>query len=80
MIELSKYAFESLRTDEEFTLYRGHRVHERSTVAKASDSILLLAPVFQQPALRMIKRLEHEYSLRDKLDPDCAVRPIELAP
>ncbi len=71
LIELSTYEFESLRTDEEFTLYRGRGAVEPS-------SILVLTPVSQQPELGTIKRLEHECSFRDELDPEWAVRPMGL--
>ena len=106
MIELSRFAFESLRTDQEFTLYRARRSRartatrsvagggERSSVgrepffAKATadesedkdlSSILVLAPALEQPPLGSIARLEHEYALRDELDPDWAARPLTLA-
>src|SRR5208282_2319543 len=36
MIELSRYAFESLRTDQEFILYRARRSGERSCVGRES--------------------------------------------
>ena len=42
-------------------------------------SILLLAPVSRQPALGTIRQLEHEYSLKDELDPEWAVRPLDLS-
>jgi len=94
VIELSRYAFESLRTDQEFILYRARRSGERSSVERESffakatadesedkdlSSILVLAPALEQPELGTLKRLEHECSLRDELDPEWAVRPIGLA-
>ncbi|MBV8329420.1 MAG: serine/threonine-protein kinase PknK, partial [Verrucomicrobia bacterium] len=104
VIELSRYAFESLRTDEEFNLYRSRRNVGLSSFAKATEdksaearedvgsaslvpgppdeegpsSVLVLTPVLQQAKPGTIKRLEHEYSLRDQLDPDWAVRPLTL--
>ncbi|MBV8414091.1 MAG: serine/threonine-protein kinase PknK, partial [Verrucomicrobia bacterium] len=42
------------------------------------SSVLVLAPALARPALGTLERLEHEYSLRDELDPDWAVRPIGL--
>src|SRR5271165_4130485 len=101
MIELSRYAFESLRTDQEFILYRARRSGERSSVGRESffakdfgelsraatadesedkelSSILVLAPALEQPEMGTLKRLEHECSLRDELDPEWAVRPIGL--
>ena len=87
MIELSRYAFESLRTDQEFILYRALRssLAKASSLVKASvdkledkKSVLVLAPVLEQPELGTLKRLEHEYSLRDELDPEWAIRPLGL--
>ena len=40
--------------------------------------MLVLAPVSERPAPGIIARLEHEYSLRDELDSDWAVRPLGL--
>ncbi len=71
MIELSRYVFETLRKDGEFALYRGRRDEELSAV-------LIVAPISEYPALKNIKRLEDEYSLRDELGPDWAVRPLAL--
>ncbi len=86
MIELSRYAFESLRTDQEFILYRARRSglakEGPSSVGReyvGPSSILVLAPASEQPELATLKRLEHERSLRDELDPEWAVRPIDLA-
>jgi hypothetical protein len=71
VIELSRYVFETLRKDGEFALYRGRRDEELSAV-------LIAVPISEYPALKSIKRLEHEYHLRDELDPDWAVRPLAL--
>jgi serine/threonine protein kinase len=86
MIELSRYAFESLWTDQEFILYRARRSglakEGPSSVGREDvgpSSILVLAPALEQPELGTLQRLEHEYSLRDELDPEWAVRPIELS-
>src|ERR1700756_3866558 len=72
VIELSRYVYQTLRTDEEFALSRARQDREQSTV-------LVVAPVSQYPALGSLARLEHEYSLRDELDPDWALRPLALA-
>ncbi|MGH6882629.1 MAG: hypothetical protein ACREFM_17050, partial [Hypericibacter sp.] len=71
MTELSGYDFETLREGREFVLYRG-----RQRVDAAS--ILVLAPVLTQQAPLSLARLEHEYSLADKLDPAWAARPLAL--
>src|SRR5271165_1726319 len=70
-IELSKHAFEPLRKDQDFILYRG-----RSQAGQTR--ILALAPAAERPGPESLKRLDHEYSLREVLDPAWAVRPIRM--
>src|ERR1700733_11772129 len=65
---------EAIRRDEEFVLYRG----EHSNLP-GSPSVLILAPASIQPALGSIRKIEHEYSLRDELDSSWAVRPLALS-
>ena len=72
MIELSKYAFETLREDEEFVLERGRGDRDLS-------AILVVAPVSERPVPGVLERLEHEYALRSELDSDWAARPLTLA-
>ena len=43
------------------------------SVQPASPSVLLLTPALMEPALETIKKIEHEYSLRDELDSAWAV-------
>ena len=75
-MELSEYALEPLRKDDEFILYRG----ERPTQEQASrSSILVLAPASPRPAPASLEQLTHEYSLRSELDSRWAVRPIEIS-
>src|SRR3982075_2506405 len=71
MTEISSYTLESLRKDTEFVLYRGQREPKRS-------HILVVAPLSKQPAQGTFRRLEHEYALRIRLDPACAVVPLAL--
>jgi serine/threonine protein kinase len=71
MTELSTYALEPLRKDDEFVLYRGRRDGEPS-------HILVVAPVSEQLAQRILRRLEHEYALRTELKPAWAARPLAL--
>src|SRR6516165_5563599 len=40
--------------------------------------VLVLSPVVEYPAPETLKRLEHEYSLREELDPMWAARPIAI--
>jgi hypothetical protein len=60
--ELSKYIFEALRKDQELILYRGRSKRNASRV-------LVLSPVAKYSGPERLKRLEHEYSLREELDP-----------
>ena len=69
MIELSKLVFEPLRKDRDVILYRGRN---------QEDSVLVLAPVKENPEPESLKRLEHEYSLKEVLDPGWAVRPVAM--
>ena len=73
-MELSQYVLEALRRDEEFVLYRGEHSNQ-----PGSPSVLLLAPASMQPALETLKKIEHEYSLRDELDSAWAVRSLALS-
>ena len=62
---------EPLRRDEEFVLYRG-----RHSVQPGLPPVLLLIPTSTRPPLETLRKIEHEYSLRDELDPAWAVRPV----
>ena len=72
MIELSRYQLEALREDPEFVLYRGGNNVQL-------PSILVLSPAPEFPALESLERLEHEYSLRQELDPAWSARPMIMA-
>ncbi len=73
-MELSEYVLKPLRKDEEFVLYRGtHSNHS------GLPSILLLAPASMRPTPETLRKIEHEYSLRDELDSAWAVRPLALS-
>ena len=71
-MDLSGYVFEALREDEEFLLYRAQS-------KDAASQVLVLSPVAEYPRAESQKRLEHEYSLREKLDPTWAARPVAMA-
>ena len=73
-MEISQLVLEPLRTDEEFVLYRGAQAEP-----PGSPSVLLLAPASERPPQETLKKIEHEYSLRDELDSSWAVRPLTLA-
>jgi PAS domain S-box-containing protein len=72
VIDLSQYAFEALRKEDEFILHRGRSKDNGSQV-------LVLAPLAEYPAPEILKCLEHAYSLREELDPTWAARPIGIA-
>src|SRR5262245_16918922 len=74
-MEFSEYSLEPLRKDGEFVLYRGL---PRTKVETSPRSILALAPIMEHPAPATVKKIEHEYSLKDDLDPAWAIRPIAL--
>jgi hypothetical protein len=71
VIELSKYILEVLHQDDEFVLYRGRS-------REGESRTLVLSPVAEYPAPETLKRLEHEYSLREELEPAWAARPIGI--
>ncbi|MBV8278906.1 MAG: protein kinase, partial [Verrucomicrobia bacterium] len=72
MIEQSTYALEALRKDEEFVLYRGRSQGD-------ATQILVLSPVAEHPTPESLKRLAHECSFREALDPAWSARPIALS-
>jgi serine/threonine protein kinase len=70
-VDLSTYTLESLRENAEFVLYRGRRDADPC-------HIFAVAPLSKHPAQGALQRLEHEYSLRTRLDPAWAVVPLTL--
>ena len=75
MIDLSRYRLEALRQDGEFILYRGLRTTRAAT---GPESVLVLSPLLEHPAPATIKKIEHEFSLKDELDTAWAIRPVAL--
>jgi hypothetical protein len=59
--DLSRYAFQVLRKDEEFVLYRGQ--HE-----DVLSRIMVLAPVEEYPPPEVLRWLEQAYLLKEELD------------
>ncbi|HZE71843.1 MAG TPA: hypothetical protein VE135_20230 [Pyrinomonadaceae bacterium] len=59
----TEYVLVPLREGADFTLYRGRQHGNPSP-------ILAVAITTEQPSPQSLKRLEHEYALRDTLDPD----------
>jgi PAS domain S-box-containing protein len=71
MTDVSSYTLESLWQDAEFVLYRGQRKTE-------SRRILVIVPSSKRPSEGTIRRLEHQYALRTRLDSAWAVVPLDL--
>jgi predicted ATPase/signal transduction histidine kinase len=71
MIDLSRHRFDALGHDDECVLCRARREEDGSQV-------LVLVPAVQYPKPDVLKRLQHEYSLREELDREWAVRPLAL--
>jgi hypothetical protein len=46
--------------------------------ANADRSVLAVVPAAEHPAAVTLDRLSHEYGLKDELDGEWAVRPLEL--
>jgi predicted ATPase/signal transduction histidine kinase/GAF domain-containing protein len=67
---------ETLCEDGEFVLYRDRR---GSSINGLPHSMLVVAPVREHTDPRSLRRIEHQYSLRDDLDPAWAVRPLALS-
>jgi serine/threonine protein kinase len=72
VLDLTRNVFETLRSDEEFVLYRGRNIDDAS-------QILMLSPATANPSPIVLRRLEHEYSLSQTLDPAWSARPIAMA-
>jgi PAS domain S-box-containing protein len=73
VIDLSQYAFEVLRKDDEFILYRGRSKDD------GSSRVLVVSPVTEYPAPEILKWQEHAYCLGEELDPTWAARPMAIA-
>jgi hypothetical protein len=71
-VELSP--LEALGKDEEFVLYRGQQWNP-----PGSPPVLLLAPASIPPALETLRKIEHEYSLRDEPDSVWAILRADAA-
>src|SRR5215471_10182462 len=72
-MQLSEYSHECLRDDGEFVLYRGHAKR------LGLPSVLLLSPTSNRPGPETLEKIDHEYSLRDELDPAWAARSLRLS-
>jgi predicted ATPase/transcriptional regulator with GAF, ATPase, and Fis domain len=69
--EPSEYVLEPIREGADFTLCRGWQGGNPSPV-------LVVALTAEHPSPRVLRQLEHEYSLAAELDPAWAARPLAL--
>src|SRR5439155_24393863 len=74
-MSVSGYILEPIREDDEFVLYRGRG---RGTRTDKPD-VLVLKPAPARPRMRSLNKLNHEYSLRDELLSEWAIRPLSLS-
>src|SRR5690348_5216239 len=72
-VHLLSHSLECLRDDGEFALYRAR------TKQAGEPSVLALTPASPRPSRHILKKIDHEYSLRSELDPVWAVRPLCLS-
>jgi hypothetical protein len=64
---------ETVLEDGEFVLYRSAAAH-----TTPAPSVLIVMPRSEHPRPQAVRMLEHEHSLRDRLDPAWALRPLAL--
>jgi len=64
---------ETVLEDGEFVLYRS-----AAAQATPAPSVLIVMPRSEHPRPQAARMLEHEHSLRDRLDPAWALRPLAL--
>src|SRR5438445_5928654 len=74
-MSVSGYILEPVREDDECVLYRGRG---RGTRTDKPD-VLVLKPAAARPRLQSLNKLKHEYSLRDELLSEWAIRPLSLS-
>src|SRR5262245_34318746 len=72
-MQLSEYSLECHRDDGEVILHRGRARQP------GAPSVLLLTPASTRPSPETLKKIDHEYSLRNELDPAWAARPLALS-
>src|SRR5229473_2758791 len=74
-MDLSGYTLDTLHSHGEFVLCRGRH---RTGSNPHPPSVLVLMLRSEHPRPESVRMLEHEHSLRAKLDPAWAVPPVEL--
>ncbi|MES2073543.1 MAG: AAA family ATPase [Pseudomonadota bacterium] len=72
MVKLDGYTqTQKLRKDSEFIVSRGHRSRDQKPV-------LIVQPAAEHPTTAILLRLQHEFNLRNELDPSWAAQPLAL--
>ena len=74
-VDLSAVRLHTIFEDGDFVLCRSRDARDTTS---PSRSVLVLMPRSEHPQPRTVQMLEHEYSLRDALDPVWAVRSVAL--
>jgi serine/threonine protein kinase len=74
-VTLLSHRLETLLEDGEFVLCRSGQPIDTTVPARSS---LVVMPRSEHPRSQVVRMLEHEYSLRDTLDPVWAVRSVAL--
>src|SRR2546425_8731509 len=74
-MSVSGYILEPIREEDEFVLYRGRGRGTRTD----KPVVLVLKPAAARPRLQSLNKLKHEYSLRDELLSEWAIRPLSLS-
>ena len=72
-MQLSEYTSNASAMTENSSCTAGHAEQP------GAPSVLLLTPASTRPSPETLKKIEHEYSLRNELDPAWAVRPLALS-
>ncbi|MFZ6649562.1 diguanylate cyclase [Undibacterium sp. TJN25] len=72
MLKLEGYSLiQKLRKNGEFIVLRGQRSGDQKPV-------LIVQPAAEHPTTAILLRLQHEYNLRNELDPSWAAQPLDL--
>ena len=72
-MDLSGYLLKPVREDGEFARYRPRGKHLKL------PALVLLSPVSSRPSVETLPKIDHEYSLKGKLDATWAVRPLAIS-
>jgi hypothetical protein len=74
-VDFSPDRLHTILEDGEFVLCRSR---DSADATSPSRSVLVVMPRSEHPRPQIVRMLEHEYSLRDELNPTWAVRSVAL--